>query len=76
MKLLQLDRIDKCAVSMDGKHKSLSARWFGCKDKKKSLPSSERSEGRSGDSRGGTDKCYISRYTLVKVCVKRGTRES
>ena len=76
MELLQLGRIDKGSVSMDGKYTSLSACLFGCKDKKKSLPSSERSEGRSGGSREETDKCYISRDTLVKFHAKRGKRES
>ena len=75
MELLQLGIIDKGAVSMDGKYKSLSAHSFECKDKNKSLPSSERIKGRSGSRREGTDECHISRDTLVKFCVKRGKRK-
>jgi hypothetical protein len=68
MELLQLGKIEKGAMSMEGKYKSLNARWFGCKHSKKSTP---------GDGKeAAAGRCLISRDTLVKFRVKRGKKES
>lgn len=53
---------------MEGKYKSLNARWFGCKSKKSSTSES------IGDA--SAEKSLISRGTLVKFQVNRGTNES
>jgi hypothetical protein len=68
MELLQLGKIEKGAMSMEGKYKSLNARWFGCKHSKKST---------LGDGEeAAAGRCLISRDTLVKFRVKRGKKES
>lgn len=64
MELMQLGKLEKGALSMDGKFKSLAALWFGTKKKEATMVAK------------GNDDAYIRRDSLITFKCIRGKSES